>query len=235
MMYTIIAKTVNEAWERAFDELTKIAVSGAEAAESRDGAVCAEILNAVIEVGDPTRNLVTSEKRSMPIRYAVGEFLWYLSKNNKLSAIQNFTQAWNRMSDDGICVNSNYGHCIHEKFGFDQWDMVKELLRRDPNSRQAVIHIKEARDIICCPTKDLNCTCTLQFFIRENKLYMTTYMRSNDVWMGLPYDMFAFTCLQMLMAMELDVRIGGYTHIAGSLHLYQRDFETFVSKGKALS
>lgn len=234
-MYTIIAKTVNEAWERAFDELTKIAVSGAETAESRDGAVCAEILNAVIEVGDPTRNLVTSKKRDMSMRYAVGEFLWYLSKNHKLSAIQNFTQAWNRMSDDKVYVNSNYGHCIHEKFGFDQWDMVKELLRRAPNSRQAVIHIKEARDIICCPTKDLNCTCTLQFFIRENKLYMTTYMRSNDVWMGLPYDMFAFTCLQMLMAMELDVEIGGYTHIAGSLHLYQRDFEKFVSKGKALS
>ena len=234
-MYAITVKNVNEAWEKTFDELLKIVETGIGPATSRDGDVCAEIINAAIEVEDPTRNLVLSERRKMPIRYAVSELLWYLSQNNKLSAIQNFTQAWNRMSDDGVYVNSNYGHCIHKKFGFDQWDMVKTLLKKDSNSRQAVIHIKEARDVVCEPTKDLNCTCTLQFFIREGKLHMTTYMRSNDVWMGLPYDMFAFTCLQMLMAMELDVGIGTYTHIAGSLHLYQRDFETYLAQKEKLS
>ena len=53
---------------------------------------------------------------------------------------------------------------------------------------------------------------------------MTTYMRSNDLWMGFPYDVFQFTCLQTLLAMELDVELGTYTHVAGSLHLYERDY-----------
>ena len=41
--------------------------------------------------------------------------------------------------------------------------------------------------------------------------------------MGFPYDVFSFTAMQCKMAMELNVGIGTYTHIAGSLHLYERN------------
>jgi thymidylate synthase len=53
---------------------------------------------------------------------------------------------------------------------------------------------------------------------------MTTYMRSNDLWMGFPNDVFQFTCMQIWLAMRLGVKLGTYTHIAGSLHLYERDY-----------
>ena len=88
-----------------------------------------------------------------------------------------------------------------------------------------MIHIKQARDVLVNPTKDLNCTVCLQFFISEGKLYMTTYMRSNDLWMGFPNDVFQFTCIQIYLAMKLNLQLGTYTHVAGSLHLYERDYE----------
>ena len=50
-------------------------------------------------------------------------------------------------------------------------------------------------------------------------------MRSNDLWLGFPFDVFQFANMQVLMAMELGVELGTYTHIAGSLHLYERDFK----------
>lgn len=197
--------------------------------DSRDGSVVDEIINAVTVIKDPTRCIMKNKIRKMPMRYAVGELLWYLSGNNKLSAIQKFTKAWDRMSDDGEHVNSNYGYCLMHKFGFNQIEQALIQLRDNPSSRQVVLHIKEARNLIDNQTKDLNCTVCLQLFIREGKLYMTTYMRSNDLWMGFPYDVFQFTCLQTLLAMELDVELGTYTHVAGSLHLYERDY----LKGKA--
>lgn len=138
------------------------------------------------------------------------------------------------MSDDEATVNSNYGDRIQHAFceysgsTFNQLKMVEELLQKDPNSRQAVIHIKQARNLVAYPTKDVNCTVCLQFFIRENKLYMTTYMRSNDLWMGFPNDVFQFTCIQIYLAMKLGVQLGSYTHIAGSLHLYERDYATSI-------
>lgn len=224
---TFVAENADEAFEHWWYMLANYMPNVTQ--ESRDGNVVDEIINAVTVIKDPTRCIMKNKIRKMPMRYAIGELLWYLSGNNKLSAIQKFTKAWDRMSDDGEHVNSNYGYCLMHKFGFNQIEQALIQLRDNPNSRQVVLHIKEARNLIDSPTNDLNCTVCLQLFIRDGKLYMTTYMRSNDLWMGFPYDVFQFTCLQTLLAMELDVELGTYTHVAGSLHLYERD----LIKGKA--
>jgi thymidylate synthase len=165
---------------------------------TRDGNVVGEIIGCSIVIDDPTRNICKNEIRQMPMRYAIGEMLWYLSGKKSIKGIKNYTSAWDRMSDNGETVNSNYGWCIKEKYGFDQWEYVKKLLMKDENSRQAIIHIKtaDAKD-----SKDVNCTVSLQFLVREGKLHMVTYMRSNDLWMGFPYDVFQFTNMQVLMAM----------------------------------
>lgn len=187
---------------------------------SRDGNVVGEIINAVTIIEDPTRGIMFNDTRKMSMRYAVGEMLWYLSGSRKLDAIGKYTKAWERMSDDGENVNSNYGYCIMSKYGFNQYEFIKKMLTKTPDSRQAVIHIKEPNNK---PSKDVNCTVCLQFFVRDGKLYMTVYMRSNDIWMGFPFDVFQFTSLQVMLAMELGLDLGTYTHVTGSLHLYERN------------
>lgn len=213
----IVAKTADELFDEILAHLSdhKSSVPG----------ISYEIINANLILTDPTRNTMCNCTRKMPIRYAVGELLWYNSKNPKWKAIDRFSNFWKNISDDGVTINSNYGYCIHKKFGFDQWELCKTLLKNDVNSRQAVIHIKECRNLVSKPTKDLNCTIALQFLLRDNKLDLITTMRSNDLWLGLPYDLFNFTCMQIQMAMELDVDVGKYYHNAGSLHVYERDVD----------
>ena len=218
-----VFEDVTKAWEFWFERLANMGKNQS----SRDGDVVGEIINAVTVIENPKKNLVESRWRNLSKTYAIGELLWYLSADISFKTIQNYTKAWDRMSDDGETVNSNYGHKIHRFYGFDQWEYVKKLLTDDPYSRQAVIHIKNPMNY---KTKDTPCTVCLQFFIRGGKLYLTTYMRSNDVWFGFPYDVFNFTCFQIKMAMELGVGIGSYTHIAGSLHLYKRDLEKLKVK-----
>jgi len=208
--------TLDEAWRKWYDLLN----GTNDGHESRDGDVHSEILNAITIIKDPTKNIMKDPVRNLSMRYGIGELLWYLSANNKLSQIQKYTKGWDRMTDDGVTVNSNYGYCIAKKYGFDQLKFVINELKKNPTSRRAVIHIKEPSNK---PSNDVNCTVCLQFFIREGKLYMTTYMRSNDVWFGFPYDVFQFTCLQIYLSMVLEVELGTYTHIAGSLHLYERN------------
>lgn len=221
MVTVFNGKTVNDVWLEAFTALQAQADAGYTVG-SRDGVVVGEICDVVFCVEDPTRSIVSSPIRKMPMRYAVGELAWYLSGSNKVKDISRFAKKWVDISDDGETNNSAYGWRIFDKFGFNQWEYVKELLRNDPSSRQAVIHIKDASNK---PTKDVPCTVYLQFFIRDGKLNMSTHMRSNDIWMGVPYDMFSFCFLQMLLAMELGVEVGQYTHYAGSLHIYSRDYE----------
>ena len=220
----IRVRTATEAWwhwYRALENLHRKCFRE----DSRDGTIVGEYLNTITVISDPTRNILEPDVRKLNKRYMVGELLWYLSANNNLSEIQKITHAWDRMSEDGKTVNSNYGHKIHKFYGFDQWDFVKNVLTKDPLSRQAVIHLKDPGT----HKKDTPCTVCLQFFIRNNKLHMTTYMRSCDIWFGFPYDVFSFTCYQIKLAMELGVDIGSYTHIAASLHLYERNAEKLTN------
>ena len=222
MVTVFEGRSVNDVWCKAFETLAAQAKEGFNNG-SRDGSVVGEICDAVFCVQDPTRNIVTHKTRNMPMRYAIGELAWYLSGSNRVSDIARFAKKWVEISDDGIHNNSAYGWRIHDKFDFDQWEYVKHLIRTDPNTRQAIIHIKDANNR---PTKDTPCTVYLQFLLRDGKLNLSVHMRSNDIWMGVPYDMFSFCFLQMKMAMELGVEIGEYTHYAGSLHLYARDYES---------
>lgn len=218
-------RTATEAWEYWYNELFQQGNND----DSRDGPVCGEILNAVTIITDPTRGIVNSNIRKMPMRYALGELMWYLSGSNSVKDISKFSKVWEKLSDDGETVNSAYGYRIFDKFGFDQWEWVKQELRDNPMSRRAVIHIKDPSNV---PTKDMPCTCLLQFLLRDGALHLTVYMRSNDIWMGFPYDVFSFTAMQIKMAFELGVDIGTYTHIAGSLHLYKRDIPKEATDGK---
>ena len=219
MNVIVEGNNIDEVWETWYDRLVSMNLNNS----SRDGDIRGEIINAITVIKDPTRNILKSKIRNLPMRYAIGEMLWYMSGNNRLQEIQKYSKGWDRMSDDGVTVNSNYGWCIKEKYGFNQWEFVKTELKQNPNSRRAVIHIKEPSHY---ESKDVNCTVCLQFFIRDNKLHLTIYMRSNDLWMGFPYDVFQFTNMLVLMSMELELEIGTYTHIAGSLHLYERDVKS---------
>lgn len=54
---------------------------------------------------------------------------------------------------------------------------------------------------------------------------MWASMRSSDLWLGLANDVPAFTLFQELMAFELGLKLGSYNHTAGSVHIYERDFD----------
>jgi thymidylate synthase len=99
-----------------------------------------------------------------------------------------------------------------------------ERLKLDPDSRQAVVSIwdplYDMQD-----TRDLPCTLNFNFRIRNDKLNMSTTMRSNDVWLGAAYDVFMFTQLQCTVANALGVEVGTYTHHAYSFHIYERNVE----------
>ena len=126
------------------------------------------------------------------------------------------------MSDEGgqeIYQHGNYGERVGPWIG-----SVVRKLKEDPDSRQAVINVFSAhRDYVDEP--DIPCTLSIQFMIRNGALDLHVTMRSNDVWWGLPYDMFQFTQLQMSVANILNIAAGDYYHTSNSMHAYARNFD----------
>lgn len=102
---------------------------------------------------------------------------------------------------------------------------VVELLQRDPDSRQAVITLFDSGKDLNREKRDIPCTISIQFLLRDGHLEMGVSMRSNDVWLGTPYDLMQFSILQASVAQSLHVSPGLYTHRVGSLHIYERDVE----------
>lgn len=124
-----------------------------------------------------------------------------------------------RYMDQGIFWGS-YGQRTYGDLG-----MVYDLLRQDPDSRQAVVSIYDSGRDLLRSVRDVPCTLTLQFLLREGRLNLIVSMRSNDVWYGTPYDFGQFMLLQHAMATALKVKVGTYTHVVGSLHVYEPNWD----------
>ena len=157
--------------------------------------------------------------RDISVEYLLGELVWYFSGRNDTAFISKYAKRWKEISDDGVTANSAYGYTLMKEHGFNQLETIIELLLQDKYSRRAVLNINKANKNVIT-TKDEPCTICLQFLIRDNELHCTTYMRSNDIWWGFPYDVAFFTLLQRYIAYRLRIPVGYYRHVATSLHVY---------------
>jgi thymidylate synthase len=188
-----------------------------------------EIFGAMLLLRDPRARLSRSESKGK-VFSALGELFWYLSKSNDLPFIEYYLpkSKLDKESDDGKTLRNGYGERLFNKDGQNQIQNVITLLSNKPTSRKAVIQLFDASDL-SEDFKSIPCTCTLQFAIRYQKLDMLVNMRSNDAYKGLPHDVFAFTMLQEIIARSLKIDVGIYKHCAGSMHLYDSDFEQAAS------
>jgi thymidylate synthase len=113
-----------------------------------------------------------------------------------------------------------YGPRIIEQVG----DCV-DILHTDSTTRRAVITIWNEKDLT--HHGDRPCTVFLQFLVRDNgfgpALELHSYMRSQDVWLGVPYDIFMFSQLQHTVAFILGLPVGQLAHHVTSLHIYETD------------
>lgn len=198
---------------------------------SRGGA--RELTGALLNIRNPRARLSRTETRGR-LFSCLGELLWYLSRKNSLKFITHYISGYARESDDGKTVYGGYGPRLFAMHGaVNQVLNVQNLLRQNLDSRRAVIQLFDANDI-AATHKDIPCTCSMQFLVRHGRLHMVTHMRSNDAFLGLPHDVFAFTMLQEILARSLGVELGAYKHAVGSLHLYDTDVhkaERYLEEG----
>ena len=181
-----------------------------------------EEIGVLLELENPRARLSTTETRGKPFS-CLGEFLWYLARSNDLEFVRYYIPMYKKFSDDKRTLHGAYGPRLFRMRGVNQIANVIEILRK-PDSRRAVVQLFNAEDIVR-RYKDTPCTCTLQFMNRRGQLHMMTTMRSNDAFLGMPHDIFAFTMLQEVIARTVDLEIGTYKHAVGSLHLYERNTE----------
>lgn len=161
-------------------------------------------------------------EREVNAGFMFAEAAWILSGSNRVSEISPYMAGYAKYSDDGEQMSGAYGPKIT-----DQWNYIVKTLTEDQDSRQAYLNIWRERP---GESRDIPCTVGMQFLIRDSKLHMIATMRSNDVVLGLTYDIFTFSMVANAIRLKLkkqgiEVELGDLVVQPGSLHLYERHYK----------
>lgn len=188
------------------------------------GLATRELSNVFLAIENPRERFITNPARKWSVPLAFGELAWHLSGSRDVEALASYARVWRKFSSSSMIEGSCYGHRIFQPTmaGRSQWEICKEALLADPCTRRAVIQLYDPAQNHP-GSRDVSCALSLQFLARDGALDTTVFMRSNDVYFGFPYDVFLYTNLQELMAVELGLRLGTYHHFATSFHLYEKD------------
>lgn len=207
----------------AYEALLTATLDSAAVSSPR-GLPTRELTNVLVTIENPRERFITNPARRWSLPLAFGELAWHLSGSQDVEALASYAAIWRRFSTGATINGSCYGHRIFSKtaIGKSQWEICKEALLTDEHSRRAVIQLYDPeQNYLTSP--DVSCALNIQFVARGGLLDATVLMRSNDLYFGFPYDVFLYSNLQELMAVELGLQLGAYHHFATSLHLYQKD------------
>ena len=213
-----VYRNANEAWENLYYGLNQEGNLRAPR-----GLKVKETLGCNIYIINPMDNLVYNTFRGVSPIYLSREYKWYKSGSRSVEDAAKLSKFWETIANDDGTVNSNYGSYIFlkEKDGKSVWEKTVDILRNDPDTRQAIIQIPimPARG-----SKDTPCTSHIHFHIRDGQLLATTIMRSTDCILGFPLDIFQFTMWQIEMAHELGLNVGWHRFISDNLHIYEKNW-----------
>lgn len=201
-------------------------LSSGEQAEPR-GMKTLEVCPVIFTLLNPRKRCITNAERKWSFPLALGEFCWHISASDELDFIEFYAPQWRNFAEDNATIRGScYGRKVFQRHSgsLSQWERTVQLLKEDLHSRRAVLYFNDSSNDFEAFSKDVPCASSLQFIVREGKVNAVTHMRSNDAIWGLPYDIFLFTMLQELIACELNLELGTYSHSVASLHIYERHF-----------
>ena len=104
-------------------------------------------------------------------------------------------------------------------------EFVVKLLKSDPNSRRAVLTIWDPIEDSKIYKKEIPSILSMQFNIRNGKLHMTEFIRSNDLFFGLPANTYQLLVLMEYVKKKIDVCTGPITIFSTSAHIFHDQFK----------
>ena len=206
-----VFRNANEAYEYVHDQILQNGVTFGDTKA---------LFNVGFYITDPKDRKIINRERKWSEEYAEAEWKWYKSGDASIHKLGDIygkvPEIWKRMADENGHVNSNYGYQWERNA---QLDMVVEMLKHNPDTRQACVSIYDGKEISSYAF-DTPCTYAIQFTIVNDKLDMCVTMRSNDLWYGFCNDQYQFSKLQETVSERLEIETGVYYHFAHNMHLY---------------
>ena len=184
--------------------------------------------------------LLTTKK--LHIRSILHELLWFLSGETNIKYLQdNGVSIWNAWATESGELGPVYGAQWRRWQGadeqvFDQITALVDSLKNNPDSRR---HIISGWNVALLPDETKRpwenaeaglmalppCHLLYQFYVADGKLSASLYIRSNDLFLGNPYNTASLAFLTHMLAQQCDLEVGDIVISIGDAHIYSNHFE----------
>jgi len=213
-----MTKTADEAWLKTVDDIKNWGQPvEPQKSTGAKGRVSFEILNHTLSF-DMKWPVVTCKPNTSWL-YMAAEPMWVLDGSANLNHFPEIYRIQLPYSDNGVTVYGAYG----PRYKLQKQNVI-DRLNNDINTRQAIMVLWRRNPPIM---KDIACTTSLQWLVRNGEINTIVNMRSSDVGLGLPYDMLTFVCMTADIASKLTepVELGKCYINAGSRHIYEDQWD----------
>jgi thymidylate synthase len=122
--------------------------------------------------------------------------------------------------------------CATPAAGFDQLNALIDGLINDPYSRRHLLTTYDPSTVSKCVLAPCHGIVT-QFYVDDGFLHCTTYCRSSDTFLGLPFNIASYAILTQIIAKKCGYLAGELTILTGDTHLYINhiaQYETQVAR-----
>lgn len=215
------APTATEAWLNSLVDIAKgnrVSPRGKPTFEVPQRTLTVDMLHPVVVLPE----------RKLNYKFMAAEAYWILTGDDRVETIAPYNPNISAFSDDGVKFFGAYGPKI-----MGQIDYVVNKLVEDRDSRQAGLTIWRENPPA---TKDVPCTVAMFFSIRERAVNCHVFMRSSDIWLGVPYDVFNFSMVAYMVCAKIKTALfragrpdtlypGTLFLTAASAHLYETNLE----------
>lgn len=167
----------------------------------------------------------------------VHELLWFLSGSTNIKYLtDNDVHIWDAWATEDGELGPIYGkqwtdwECT-DGFNVNQIDYVINAIKNTPNSRRILFHAwnpefipdesSSPQDNVKAGYMSLTpCHLLYQFFVEEGVLHTQLYIRSSDVFLGLPFNIASVALLTKMIASITDLEAGEIIINTGDTHIY---------------
>jgi len=152
------------------------------------------------------------------------EMLWFLQGSTNIQYLtDNGVSIWNEWADAEGNLGPVYGKQWRawrtaDGREIDQIAGVIHTIKTNPDSRRILVNAWNVGEIdqMALPP----CHLFYQFYVANGRLSCSLYIRSNDLFLGAPFNIAEYALLTHMIAQQCDLGVGELVYTIGDAHIY---------------
>lgn len=215
-----------------YNLVNRVMTDGVDIKNERTGVVCRTVPNAVMTY----ESAPIISRKQVFVKSAFAEMVGYIRAYTNAADFRRLgTRTWDANANETISWLNNpnrkgvddmgkvYGAVASDFGGIDLFRKVYNNLKAGVDDRGEIITFWKPDDF------ELGCLrpCMMmhQFTLIDRTLYLTSYQRSCDLALGIPFNMVQTWFLLELMAAITNNKVGNVTHVLNNVHIYSNQMD----------